>query len=104
MRGRVLELGLFFGGMLIALPAVRWWAKDVARIPGPVWFWTGHQRRRWRRSVAAGWLLGGWIALILVWTWAHSAERRELLEEADDFAKSWPAHPHQRSGHHPLTP
>ncbi len=100
----MLELGLFLGGMVIALPAVRWWANDVARIPGPVWFWTGHERRRWRRSIAAGWLLGGWIALFLVASWARSDERRELLEEADDFAARTHEHAHHRSSHRPITP
>jgi len=72
-------------GIFVALPFVRWWAHDVAEIPGPVWYWTGHRRSAWRRSVAAGWILGGWGAILIVLVWARSDERRVLRSEALDY-------------------
>ena len=80
-----LEVGFWLVGMIVALPVVRWWARDTARIPGPVWFWTGHHRAVWRRTVAAAWLLSGWPAIVVVMVWARSRERQELLQEAGDF-------------------
>lgn len=80
-----LEVGLWVIGMIAALPVVRWWARDTARIPGPVWFWTGHHRAVWRRTVATAWFLSGWPAIIVVMIWAGSRERQELLQEAGDF-------------------
>jgi hypothetical protein len=79
------EVAVLALGMLVSLPFVRWWANDVAEIPGPVWFWSGHHRSPWRRGVAAGWLLGGWAAILIVLIWARSDERRELRLEALDF-------------------
>ena len=77
--------GAWLVGMVIALPFVRWWARDIAQIPGPVWFWTGHHRASWRRGVAAAWILSGWPAIVVVAVWARSSEREELLSEAHDF-------------------
>ena len=72
---------LWLPGVFVALPVVAWWARDIARIPRRVWFWTGRDRQHWRRSVAIGWLLGGWPAIVIVLVWARSAERYELLDE-----------------------
>lgn len=81
-------------GVIAAIPVILWWARDVTRIPSPTWFWTGHHRRHWQWGVLFGWLAGGWPAIVIVLVWAHSAERRDLLDEAADARKQHRDHHH----------
>ena len=76
---------LWLAGILVATPVVWWWARDMARIPRPVWYWTGRHRQTWTRGIGVGLLLSGWPAIVIVVVWARSAERVELLDEAHDF-------------------
>jgi hypothetical protein len=79
----VLDLGVAWCiGLLVAFPVVRWWAHDLARIPGRAWYWTGHHLRPWQWAVLLGWLAGGWPAIAVVAGWARSQVRADLLEEA----------------------
>ena len=72
-------------GVLCAAPVVAWWARDVARIPSPVWFWIGRDRAHWRRGITIGWLLGGWPAIVIIVVWSRTAERFELLDETREI-------------------
>ena len=36
---------LWVVGILVAIPVIAWWARDLARIPHRAWFWTGRHRR-----------------------------------------------------------
>ena len=69
-------------GVLAAIPVVLWWVRDVSRIPGRAWYWTGHHRNPWQWAVSLGWVAGGWPAMIVVLVWSQSAERKELSDEA----------------------
>ena len=71
-------------GVLTAIPVVAWWARDVARIHAPNWYWTGHRRRPWQWAILLGWIAGGWIAMIVVLVWSQSAVRRDLLTDIGD--------------------
>ena len=42
-------------GMLAAIPALVWFARDLAGIHGPSWYWTGHHRAGWQWAVLIGW-------------------------------------------------
>ena len=94
--GCALYLVVFFVlGMVTGTVAALWWDRDVTRIPRSVWIWVGRNRRAWRRVVFWGWLLGGWPAVFIVFTWWRSTERVELLDLATDvhrrgLTRSWP--------------
>jgi hypothetical protein len=68
-------------GWVVAVAPVVWAYSDIARIPRPVWYWTGFRREPWRVGLAVAWLCGGWPAIAVVVAWRRSAARRALLEE-----------------------
>jgi len=75
---------LWVAGMVVAVPALLWWSHDVARIPGPAWYWTGHHRRSWQWGLLFGWIAGGWPAIVIVIVWSQSAVRRDVRDEAHE--------------------
>ena len=74
---------LWVVGVVAMVPVAVWWARDLARIPGRTWYWTGHHRRPWQWAVLLGWLAGGWPAMIVVLVWARSPARAQLLSEVE---------------------
>ena len=81
--GTVLIIAAF--GMIAAAPAIVWWNRDVARIPRIVWFWSGYDRRYWRRGIWTAFAFGGWPALVVVLAWRRGPQRAALLDEAADL-------------------
>ena len=78
-------LALWVVGVFVAVPVIAWWARDLARIPSPAWFWTGRHRRPWQWGVLLGWIAGGGPSIVVVLVWSRSEDRRDLLEEANDM-------------------
>jgi hypothetical protein len=68
-------------GLIAATPFVVWWARDAGRIPGRVWYWSGHDPRPWQWAVLLGWFAGGVIAIVTVLRWRYGATRTELFED-----------------------
>jgi hypothetical protein len=77
-------VAFFVLGMICGTAAALWWDRDVTGIPRSAWVWVGRNRRAWRRAVFWGWLLGGWPAVFIVFTWWRSTERAELIDLATD--------------------
>lgn len=71
-------------GLLVALPVVLWWAHDFTRIPGRIWYWSGHHRSPWQWGMLLGLLAGGWPALVIAAVGSRSAVRRDLLGDLRD--------------------
>lgn len=74
-------------GVLIAIPVIAWWARDISRIPRRAFYWTGYHLRPWQWAVLLGWIAGGWPAIVIVLVWSRSAERRDLQEEANEIRR-----------------
>ena len=68
-------------GVVAMVPVAIWFARDLARIPGPTWYWAGYHRRPWQWAVLLGWLASGWPAMIVVLVWSRSSVRAQLLAE-----------------------
>jgi len=80
---------LWVAGVVLAVPFVIWWARDLGRIPGRIWYWSGYDRRTWQWTVFLGFLAGGVIAIVTVLRWQRSTARAELL---DDLSERIAAH------------
>jgi hypothetical protein len=72
-------------GFVLALPFVLWWASDVARIPGRIWYWNGRDPRPWQWAMVIGLLLGGWIAIVTAIRWRFSPDRVALLDDLAEY-------------------
>jgi hypothetical protein len=69
-------------GWIVAFPFVARGLADLNRIPGPIWRITGyHSRKNWRLAMRVGYLLGGWLGLVAVFSWRRSETRLVLRDE-----------------------
>jgi len=73
---------VWIAGVVVAIPVILWWARDIGRISHGDWFWAGYHRRHWQYGVLLGWIAGGWIAIVIIIVWSRSEQRSELLAEA----------------------
>ncbi len=74
---------IFLGvGVVVAIPVILWWARDLGKIAGRDWFWAGYHRRHWQWGVLLGWIAGGWIAIVVIIVWSLSDQRADLLAAA----------------------
>lgn len=71
-------------GVLAAIPAVVWFARDLGKVRSQNWYWTGHRPEPWQWGVLLGWLAGGWAAMVVILVWAHSAVRRDVRIDAEN--------------------
>ena len=72
----------------VGLIGLMWFAIDSTRIPGPIWYWSGHSRAGWWTAALACVLAMGIPALILAFVWRFGAARRSLRREMDELRES----------------
>lgn len=91
---RELVIAIIVVGYAVALPALLWMLRDLARIPRGLWRYAASRPpQAWRAAVIAGYVCGGWPALVVAVSWRRGRERATLLDDWADMHER-----NQRSG------
>jgi hypothetical protein len=82
MTTKTAILALLLTGFVASAPVLWWGLADLKHIPGGVWRHSAQRpRRMWRAGMISSYALGGWPVIVAVWSWRHSTERANLLDE-----------------------
>ncbi len=76
-----LLIGIVVLGYIAGLPFLLWGIKDARTISRRVWAAVGLRRSRWEHKMILGYLVTGWPAIPLVWSWRRGRLRHELHRE-----------------------
>lgn len=74
-------IGLVILGYVVGLPFLLWSIRDARTISRRVWAACGRRRSRWEHHMILGYALGGWLAIVLAFSWRQGRLRHELRRE-----------------------
>jgi hypothetical protein len=73
-------------GFVVGVPALVWTLTDLRRIPMPIWDRSPYSRGLWSSVVVVGYLLGGWLAVVIAAAWRWSRDRADLVDDCHVLA------------------